>query len=91
MTMGDRRSRFFLKVLKAKESKDKIDWVWEDGNNYIKFVDILNAFTQFYKNLFATKDKGEDMKCARDKIKGIILRKLEDSDYAQLEVPIFLV
>ena len=58
MTLGDKGSRFFFKSLKVKEVRDKIRRECESNKYFNDYEGILDLFTQFYTNLFSTKDKG---------------------------------
>lgn len=90
LNLGDRVSKFFFKALKVKEARDKITSICDDGKCFSESEGILEAFTQFYKNLFTSEDSRDAMKVARERIKTIIPRIVEVVDSLRLETPISL-
>ena len=56
MSLGDKGSTLFFKILHLKEAKDKIECICEDGNTIKLQEDILQAFATYYAKIFTLED-----------------------------------
>lgn len=66
--------------MKSKEAKERIVSIWEGGINITDQKEMLKAFAQFYGKLFTSEDTRSTMERTREKIKGIIPKKVSNAD-----------
>ena len=56
---GEKPNKFFLSLAKSRQNQKLISKIKHDGNEYIGQTEITKGITEFYKNLYAKKDKVE--------------------------------
>ena len=74
--LEDRGSKFIFNALKGKESRDVIDWLCEEGLTINSQQNILHAFASYYSKLFSSDYIGQTMDISREKIGGIMKKRL---------------
>lgn len=58
LDQGDKGSNFFFHLLRMKQAKVNIDSICDDGLDISDQEGILQAFMNYYRRLFTTKDEG---------------------------------
>jgi hypothetical protein len=90
LKFGHKGFVLFFKTLKYKETKDEIDYLYEERNIIIDPESILDTFSDYYKTLYRSEDVNNCMEETRENIHYIIPKKLSKEDSLPLEAPINL-
>ena len=87
LQFGDKGTKYFFNPLKEKQSRERIDRIFDNDKELLTDQDISLAFETFYKNLFTSEDN-DTSRMMRLRCSELIPKVLSEDDISALQSPV---